>query len=358
MERRQFLKVGALAATSAAIAAPAIARTATVKWRMATSWPKSLDTLFGSAAAMCERIGQLTENKFQITCFAGGEIVPPLQVFDATANNSVECCHTLTSYFVGKNPAYAFDAGLPFGLNTRQQASWLYDGGGLALLRELFGKAGVVPVPVGNVGVQMGGWFRKEINSVDDLKGLKFRVGGMGGTVFSKLGVVPQQIPAADIYSALERGTIDAAEWIGPYDDERLGFYKVAKYYYTPGWWEGSAQITSLVNKGAWDGLPKEFKTAFEVAANEQMTLMIAKYDAKNPAALKRLISQGTQLRAFPRPVLEACHKTALETFEELSAKNADFKTIYTQWRQFTDDSNGWFRVAEYSLDSARFTFR
>ncbi len=355
MKRREFLSAAGVLAGSAAIAAPAVAQTPTVKWRMATSWPKSLDTLYGSAAAMCERVGQITDGKFQITPFAGGEIVPPLQVFDAAASNTVECCHTLTSYFVGKNTAYAFDSGLPFGLNTRQQAAWMLSGGGLELMRDLFGKANLVPVPVGNVGVQMGGWFRKEIHSVDDLKGLKFRIGGMGGTVFSKLGVVPQQIGAADIYAALERGTIDAAEWIGPYDDDKLGFYKVAKFYYTPGWWEGSAQITSLVNKGAWDALPKEYRAAFDVAANEQMTLMIAKYDARNPAAAKRLIAQGVQIRAFPRPVMEACYKATVETLDDLSAKNADFRAIYTEWKKFADDSNAWFRVAEQTLDSFRY---
>ena len=208
MERRKFLKGAGLVAASAGLAAPAIAQTPSVKWRMATSWPKSLDTLYGSAAAMCERISQITDGKFQIQVFAGGEIVPPLQVFDAAANNTVECSHTLTSYFIGKNTAYAFDGGLPFGLNARQQASWLYYGGGMELLRTLFGKAGLVQVPVGNVGVQMGGWFRKEINSVEDLKGLKFRIGGLGGTVFSKLGVIPQQIAAADIYSSLERAPL------------------------------------------------------------------------------------------------------------------------------------------------------
>ena len=356
MQRRKFLKGAALAAATAGVASPAIAQTPTVKWRMATSWPKSLDTLYGSAAAMCERIAQITDGKFQIQVFAGGEIVPPLQVFDAAASNNVECCHTLTSYYIGKNSAYAFDGGLPFGLNTRQQASWLYYGGGLDLLRTLFGKAGLVPVPVGNVGVQMGGWFRREINTLDDLKGLKFRIGGLGGVVFSKLGVVPQQISGGEIYSALERGTIDAAEWIGPYDDEKLGFYKVAKLYYTPGWWEGSAQITSLVNKGAWEGLPKEYRAAFEVAANEQMTMMIANYDAKNPQALKRLSAEGVQIKAFPRPVMEACYKASLETFDDLSSKNPDFKTIYESWSKFATDANTWFRVAEYVLDTARFT--
>jgi TRAP-type mannitol/chloroaromatic compound transport system substrate-binding protein len=355
MQRRKFLKGAGLVAASAGLAAPVIAQTPTVKWRMATSWPKSLDTLYGSAAAMCERIAQITDGKFQVQVFAGGEIVPPLQVFDAAANNTVECCHTLTSYFIGKNTAYAFDGGLPFGLNARQQASWLYYGGGMELLRNLFGKAGLVPVPVGNVGVQMGGWFRKEINSVDDLKGLKFRIGGLGGMVFSKLGVIPQQIAATDIYSALERGTIDAAEWIGPHDDEKFGFFKVAKYYYTPGWWEGSAQITSLVNKGAWEGLPKEFRIAYETAANEQMTMMLANYDAKNPAALRRLIASGTEIRAFPAEVMNACFKASQETFDELSSKNPDFKAIYEPWTKFANDSNAWFRLAEYRLDSARF---
>jgi TRAP-type mannitol/chloroaromatic compound transport system substrate-binding protein len=358
MQRRSFLKGAGLATMGAAVASPAIAQTPDVKWRMAASWPKSLDALYGSAAVLCERVGQLTDGKFQIQLFAGGEIVPPLQVFDATANNTVECCHTLSSYYFGKNSAYAFDGGLPFGLNTRQQAAWMYYGGGLELLREVFGKAGLVNVPVGNVGVQMGGWFRKEITNLDDLKGLKFRVGGLGGAVFAKLGVVPQQIPASEIYTALERGTIDAAEWIGPYDDEKLGLYKVAKFYYTPGWWEGSAQITSLVNKGAWEGLPASYRLAFDTAAREQMTMMVANYDAKNPEAMKRLIAAGTVLKSFPRAVMEATYKASLQTFDELSAKNPDFKKIYEPWKKFNDDSNAWFRVAEYALDTARFTLK
>jgi TRAP-type mannitol/chloroaromatic compound transport system substrate-binding protein len=355
MKRRSFLRGAGLAAMSATIASPAIAQVPQVKWRMALSWPKSLDLLYGSASAMCERISQLTDGKFQVQPFAGGEIVPPLQVFDAAANNTVQCSHTLSSYFFGKNTAYSFDSGLPFGLNTRQQAAWMYFGGGLELTRELFAKAGLVNVPVGNVGVQMGGWFRKDINGLDDLKGLKFRIGGLGGVVFAKLGVVPQQIPASEIYPALERGSIDAAEWVGPYDDEKLGLYKVAKNYYTPGWWEGSAQLTSLVNKDAWDALPAPYRVAYETAAKEQVLLMVASYDAKNPDAMKRLIAAGAQLKVFPRAVLEACYKTSLETFDDLSSKNPDFKKIYDAWRRFNDDSNSWFHVAEYTLDTARF---
>jgi TRAP-type mannitol/chloroaromatic compound transport system substrate-binding protein len=207
-------------------------------------------------------------------------------------------------------------------------------------------------------GAQMGGFFRKEINSLDDLKGLKFRVGGLGGVVFAKLGVVPQQIAASDIYPALERGTIDAAEWVGPYDDEKLGLHKVAKFYYTPGWWEGSAQLTTMVNKEAWEALPATFKVMYETAATEQNLRMMAHYDAKNPDALKRLIASGTQLKAFPRPVLEDCYKSSMETFDDLSSKNPDFKSLYDSWRKFADDSNAWFCVAEYSLDAARYTFK
>jgi TRAP-type mannitol/chloroaromatic compound transport system substrate-binding protein len=323
---------------------------------MAASWPKSLDTLYGSAAAMCQRVGQLTDNRFQIQLFAAGEIVPALQVFDATANKTVECCHTLSSYFIGKNAAYVFDAGLPFGINTRQHQSWMAAGGGLELTRELFRKAGLINVPVGNVGVQMGGWFRNEVNTVEDLKGLRFRIGGFGGQVMTRLGAVPQQIAAAEIYTALERGTIDAAEWIGPADDEKLGFAKVAKFYYTPGWWEGSAQITSLVNAQAWDALPPAFRAAFEAAANEQVMLMMASYDAKNPDAMKRILAQGAQLRAFSPAILEACYKASVETLDDHASKNEDFKKLYEGWKVYANNSNSWFRVCEALLDTARLT--
>ena len=354
MRRRHFLTRAAVL-PAGALAAPALAQAPTLRWRMAASWPKNLDALYGSASALCDRVSQLTEGRFQIQPFAAGEIVGALQVFDATSNGTVECSHTLSSYFIGKDPVYAFDGGLPFGLNTRQQQAWMHSGGGLQLVREVFRKSDIIPFPVGNVGVQMGGWFRREVNTVEDLKGLKFRIGGFGGIVLSKLGAVPQQIPAGDIYSSLERGTIDAAEWIGPYDDEKLGFVRVAPYYYTPGWWEGSTQITSFVNAKAWDALPPLFKAAFEVASNEQNVLMMAKYDAGNPQALRRLVRAGAQVKAFSRPMMEACYKASQETFEEIAAKNEDFRRLLQSWRAFADDSNLWFRVAELNLDAFRF---
>jgi TRAP-type mannitol/chloroaromatic compound transport system substrate-binding protein len=356
MKRRNLLQGAAIGAAAGALAAPSVVRAqAPVKWRMTTSWPKALDTVHGSAEAMCQRIEKLTEGRFQIRVFAAGEIVPPLQVADAVQNGTVECGHTLTSFNIGKFPAWAFDAGVAFGLNARQQAAWMNYGGGKELLREVFKKVGLVSMPCGNVGVQMGGWYRKEIKSVDDLKGLKFRIGGLGGTIMSKLGVVPQQIAGGEIYAALERGTIDAAEWIGPYDDEKLGFHRVAKYYYAPGWWEGSAQITTLVNLAQWEALPASFREAYEVAAAEQTLLMMAKYDAKNPEALKRLAGSGVEIKQFPRPVLDACYKATFETYAELAAKDADFKKIYESWLPFLDQSNQWLRLCEAGLDNYRF---
>src|SRR5262245_57760475 len=253
MKRRDFLtKAGAgaaLGATLAGASRAALAQAQPVRWRLQTMWPKSLDTMFGSAEMFAKRVGEITEGRFTITAAAGGEIVPPPQTFDAVQNGTVECGHVLSSFFFGKNPAFGFDAGMPFGLNSRQQAAWMYYGGGLQALREVFGKFNIVQFPVGNCGVQMGGWYRKEIKSPADLKGLKFRIGGIGGAILARLGAVPQQIPTGEIYTSLEKGLIDGAEWIGPYDDEKLGLNKVAKFYYTPGWWEGSAQVTLLVNQ-------------------------------------------------------------------------------------------------------------
>ncbi|MGV3655427.1 MAG: TRAP transporter substrate-binding protein [Noviherbaspirillum sp.] len=356
MQRRSFLKNAGAGAAVAGLAFPAMAQSKQqVKWRMSTSWPKSLDAMYGSAEEMCKRIGELTDGGFEIRAFAGGDIVPSSQNMDAVSNGTVECNHVLASAYIGKNTAIAFDAGMAFGLSARQHNAWIQYGGGLAALRELYKKYGIVNFVCGNVGVQMGGWYRQEIKSVADLSGLKMRIGGLGGMVLEKLGVVPQQIPTADIYPALEKGTIDAAEWIGPYDDEKLGLNRVAKFYYSPGWWEGSASITTMVNAKAWEALPPAYKAAFEAAANEQTMKMLAKYDARNPDALKKLLGQGAKLSFFPKDVMDAAFKASNELFNELAAKNPDFKAIYPQWKQFQHNQASWFRVAESALDNYTF---
>jgi TRAP-type mannitol/chloroaromatic compound transport system substrate-binding protein len=359
IKRRSFLKkAGAGAATGvvALTGAPAIAAEPTVRWRLASSFPKSLDTIYGGAEYLSERVAQLTEGKFEIRVFAGGEIVPPLQVLDAVQNNTVPVCHTAGYYFVGKNKAMAFDTAIPFGLTARQQNAWVYYAGGMKLLREFFADYNVVNFPGGNTGTQMGGWFRKQIQGLADLKGIKMRIPGLGGEIMAKLGVIPQNLAGGDIYPALEKGTIDATEWVGPYDDEKLGFYKVAKNYYYPGFWEPETQLSFYVNAGEWAKLPKPFQEAFTSAAAEVNIHMMAQYDFKNPAAVLRLIGQGVQLRRYPQDVLQAAHKVAFQLYEDEAGKNPAFKKIYDHWRDFRRQVHSWHRLAENQMENFMYT--
>src|SRR5258708_18751709 len=266
---------------------------------MALSWPKSLDALYGGAEFVAKRVSEATGGKFTMNVSAAGEIVGGMQVLDAVQNGTVECGHPANYYYFGKDPTFAFAASIPFGLNARQQNAWMRHGGGLELMREFFKDYNCHNIPAGNTGAQMGGWFRKEIRTVADLKGLKFRIGGTAGLVLAKLGVVAQQIAGGDIYPALEKGTLDACEWVGPYDDEKLGFYKVAQHYYYPGWWEGSAMLHNFINLEKWNSLPKGYQSVIRTAADMCYTWMQSKYDAVNPPALKRLVAAGTKLHAF-----------------------------------------------------------
>ena len=303
MDRRSFIKKAGLmagGASASVIAAPAIAQEAPeIKWRLTSSFPKALDTIFGAADVFAKSIAAATDGKFQIEVFAANEIVPGLKALDAVTDNTVELCHTASYYYWGKDPTFAFGTAVPFGLNTRQQNAWMYQGGGIDLMNEFYAKSGVYALPGGNTGAQMGGWYRKEINTVADLSGLKMRIGGFAGAVMAKLGVVAQQIAGGEIYPALEKGTIDAAEWVGPYDDEKLGFYKVAKYYYYPGWWEGCAMLHFMINAEKWNALPKTYQAIVTAAAAYASASMLARYDAQNPAALRRLVAGGAQLRPF-----------------------------------------------------------
>jgi TRAP-type mannitol/chloroaromatic compound transport system substrate-binding protein len=354
MKRREFVKSAGLAGiAAAALAKPAIAQSQPeIKWRLASSFPKSLDTIFGAAEIVSKRVAAMTDNKFQIQVFAGGEIVPGLQVLDAVQAGTVECGHTALYYYVGKDPTFAFDTAIPFGLNCRMQTAWILQGGGLELVREFLKGYNITSFPCGNTGAQMGGWYRKEIKKVDDLKGLKMRIGGFAGQVLSRVGVVPQQIAGGEIYPALEKGTIDAAEWVGPYDDEKLGFHKVAKYYYYPGWWEGGPQLSIIVGLKQWESLPPAYKAALETACHEGHNWMVTKYDAGNPAALKRLVAGGAQMRAFPKEVMDACFQAANELYAETAAKNANFKKFYDAFVKFREDQYTWWQFAEARFDS------
>lgn len=347
------MKVTAAGAAATAVASPAIAQSSPeVKWRLASSFPKSLDTIYGGGEQLAKYVAEMTDNKFQIQVFAAGEIVPGLQALDATSNGTVEMSHTVSYYYVGKDPTFAIFASVPFGLNTRMQNSWLEQGGGGEIANEFYKKHGVLGMPCGNTGTQMGGWFRKEIKTVADLQGLKMRIGGIAGQVLAKVGVVPQQLAGGDIYPSLEKGTIDAAEWVGPYDDEKLGFQKVAKYYYYPGFWEGGPTVHAFANLEKFNALPKNYQAILTNAAAHVNGWMPARYDMQNPGALKRLVASGTQLRPFTNEVLDACLKATNELWAEISGKNADFKKAIDAMQAYRSDQYLWWQVAEYTNDS------
>jgi TRAP-type mannitol/chloroaromatic compound transport system substrate-binding protein len=353
MKRRDFLKTAGAGMAATAVAAPAIAQSMPeLKWRLTSSFPKSLDTIYGAGEIFSKAVAEATDNKFQIQVFAAGELVPGLQAADAVSSGTVEMCHTASYYYVGKDPTFAFGTAIPFGLNQRMIDAWMFAGGGMDLMNAFYRKYNIYGIPTGNTGAQMGGWFRKEIKEPADLTGLKMRIGGFAGRVLAKLGLVAQQLAGGDIYPALEKGTLDACEWVGPYDDEKLGFHKVAQYYYYPGWWEGGPMLHNFINIAKWNELPKTYQSIVHSASHVANTMMQARYDAANPAALKRLVAGGAQLRPFPQSVMEACLKAANELYAETSAANADFKRIYDSTVAFRNDQYLWWQVAEYGFDT------
>ncbi|KAB1089168.1 TRAP transporter substrate-binding protein [Neorhizobium galegae] len=361
MDRRHFFKqaatagVGAAAAT--ALAAPAIAQESPrVSWRLTSSFPKSLDIIFNAANQIADSVRNATDGKFTIQTFGAGEIVPPLQAADAVANGTVEMAHTCSYYYIGKDPTFALGTAVPFGLNARQTNAWFSVGGGNELLNDFLGSYNLFALPAGNTGAQMGGWYRKEINTIEDLKGLKMRIAGLAGQVMQKLGVTPQQIAGGDVYAALEKGTIDATEFVGPYDDQKLGFVKVAKYYYYPAWWEGGPAMHAFFNLEKFKGLPKSYQQIITDACAAANMSMLANYDAHNATALKKLVAEGAVLKAFSREIMDVCFKAAMETYADLSAKSPAFKKIYDSQQAFKKDAYLWAQIAEYSYDTYMMT--
>ncbi len=353
LKRRALLAAGLGAAGLAASAREAGAQAMPeLRWRLSSAYAKNLDILFGAAESLGRLVGEATDGRFQIQAAGPGEPVQPEGLIDAVAAGTVEMGHGPASLGAGKDPVFALATAMPFGLNARGQNAWWNAGGAADLFGEVFGKFGLVALPGGNTGAQMGGWFRKEIKSVADLQGLKFRIGGLGGQVLTKLGVVPQQIAGPEIYAALEAKRIDAAEWIGPYDDERLGLQKVAPIYHYPGFWEGGAMLHFWINAEKWKALPKPYRTILQGAAAQVGAEVQARYDARNPQALRRLVAGGAQLRPFPQDVMEAALKNANDVYGEMAAKNADFRRVYEAMKTFRNEAYLWFQVAEYTYDN------
>jgi len=353
MKRRKFLSQSAIAATTTTTLVACNAQSSDnsssatsslprVEWRMATSWPKSLDTIFGGAETVCDRVREMTGGRFNITPSPAGEIVGGLEVFDAVQSGSAECGHTASYYYVGKNPALGFGTSVPFGLTADQQNAWLYEGGGLEAMQKIYADFNIINFPAGNTGAQMGGWFKQEIKSLSDLKGLNMRIPGLGGEVMSRLGVNAQVLPGGEIFLALERGAIDAAEWVGPYDDEKLGLYKAAPFCYYPGWWEPGPTLEIQINRSVWDKLPKEYQAMLKTAAREANINMLSKYNALNRIALESLKGKGTTFAEYPQDILQAAKKAAFELYAENSSKDATFKEIYEQWNQFRQQTSAW----------------
>ncbi|MEB3359329.1 MAG: TRAP transporter substrate-binding protein DctP [Synechococcales bacterium] len=365
MKRRQILDYGvtsaltasALVACSQTVATNPTAQEAiqslpSVRWRLAIAFPKSVDVLYGAAELVCQRVNQITSGKFVIIPHAPGEIAEPLEVTDAVQEGRAECGFTASHFNSSKSPAFAFFSALPFGLNAQQQNAWLYHGGGLELMQKLYGKLGVKSIPLCNTGTQMGGWFRKEIKSIDDLQGLKFRLLGLAAEVFRGVGGDPVEVPPTEIFSALEQGKLDGAEFIGPHDDEKLGLNRVAPFYYYPGWWEPGTSQDLHINMAAWEALPPEYQQILESVLAEVNIKTLAKYDALNGKALKKLQLQGTKLLSFSDEIMQAAQKTAFEIYEDLARKEADFKEIYDNWKAFREEIYQWHKVGELSFTS------
>ena len=368
MQRRGLLRAAATAAGSAGAAgllgacrirkadsASGIVRPQ-VRWRMATSWPHSLETIFGGAQTISRRVAELSEGHFQIEPYAAGELVPGLEVLDAVQNGSVECGHTASYYYVGKNPALAFGTSMPFGLTAQQQNAWLYEGGGNEALNRLYADFGVLSFPAGNTGAQLGGWFKRQLEGLQSLRGLKMRIPGLGGKVMASLGVNVQVLPGGEIYLALDRGAIDAAEWTGPYDDEKLGLQRAARFYYYPGWWEPGPTLAALVNQRAWRELPADYQAMFSTACYEANLSMLSRYDSLNGQALQRLIAGGTQLRAYDESILKAAQEASEQLYADTARTNQDFKTTYAGWQTFRDQVWAWNRINQLSY--ANFIYR
>ena len=363
MKRREFITkalpaaAGGLALSGCAGAqqGPAIIDQPRVMWRMASSFSRSLDVLFGAAELFARRVEELTDGRFTIRVYPAGEIVPGHQVLDAVQQGTVQCGQTASYYYTGKHEALAFDTCVPFGLSARQQFAWMYHGGGLELMREILAGFNIVSFPAGSTGVQMGGWFRRAINSAADLNGLKMRIPGLGGEVMSRMGVTVQLLTGAEVYMALERGAIDAVEWVGPHDDEKLGFQKIIKDYYYPGWWEPGAMLSHYMNRPSWDKLPSTYQKAVETACAEVNGWMTALYDTRNPEALARLQQQGVTLHRFPADLMAKAEQLSRELMEEKAAANAEYAKVLTQWKAFRDQSNRWFATAERAMQELTF---
>jgi TRAP-type mannitol/chloroaromatic compound transport system substrate-binding protein len=351
MKRREFLKKAGVVAASATLSPLMFANAQAGRFRfgMVTSWPVALDVIHGGAVNTARFLREITDGDVDIEVFPAGAQVGGLEVYDAVSSGAFEFGHTASYYYVGKDPTHGFFCTVPFGLNAQQYNAWVYDGNGQDLWNELNARDNLIAFAAGNTGVQMGGWFNKEINTPEDVVGTSMRIPGLGGQVFTRAGGNTQTLPGGEIFLALERGTVDAAEWVGPYDDEILGLHRAARYYYAPGWHEPGPALCTYVNLDTFNGLPTDVQHAVEVACKAANVQMLSEYDARNGAALTRLIAEGVELRTFPPEVLQHFRNASDEIHEINAAANPLYDRVLEDYTAFGSDVRGWNERGEYA---------
>lgn len=356
MKRRSFLKTAGVAAAATTAVTTAQAADGKVhKWKMVTTWPKNFPGLGTGANFLAEKITQMTNGQVKVTVYGAGELVPPFESFDAVSNGTAQIGHGAAYYWKGKTEAAQFFSTVPFGLTASEFNSWMYYGGGMELWTELYSKFNLVPAAAGNTGVQMGGWFNKEINSLDDLKGLKMRIPGLGGEVLKRLGGTPVSLPGGEIFTSLQSGAIDATEWVGPYNDMAFGLYKAAKYYYYPGWHEPGTALETFINKDALNALPKHLQGLVMDAARIANQDMLAEYNARNGSALNELVNKhNVQLKKFPDSVLKQIRHISDEVVAEVAKKDAMTQKVYDSYIDFREKSAKYAEISERAYLNAR----
>jgi TRAP-type mannitol/chloroaromatic compound transport system substrate-binding protein len=351
MKRREFLGGSALGA--AAISAPALAQSAPeVRWRLISAAPRSADIRFGGAELLARYVAECTDGRFRIELAGPGDVAGATGAAQAAAAGTVEAALGTADELFERDPSFGLLAGAPFALNTRQYAAWWYENGGIDLANEFLAKAGLYALPAGNGGARMGGWFRRELGGADDLKGLRVAATGLAGELFNRLGAAPQRMTAAESVSALEKGTLDGAESMSPVEDEKLGFAKAAVFIHYPGWWSGTTPTLLWLSLPKWRELPKSYQAILSAGAAQVNQVVTARFDGRNPAALRRLVGAGAQLRPWKEDVIEAGYKAAGELYADLSGRNPDFKRLWDSMRAFRGEEYLWFQVAEYTFDN------
>lgn len=323
-------------------------------WRMVTTWPKNFPGLGTTAETFAQYVNDMSAGRLQIHVYGANEIVPAMGVFDAVSSGSVEMGHGGAYYWRGKVPAAQFFTTIPFGMNAQEMNAWLHHGGGMELWRELYAPFNLIPFAGGNTGIQMAGWFNREINSIDDLRGLKMRIPGMAGEVFNRAGGTAVNIPGGELYTALQTGVIDAAEWVGPENDLNFGFQQIAKYYYYPGWQEPGSTLELIVNKPAFEALPQDLQAIITIAARAANQDMLDGYTANNNKALKELQAQGVQLRRLPDSVLRQLHDIAMNLYAEQAAQDPSFKKVYDSYKVFLDKVTEYHKISEQTYYEVR----